>query len=405
MESSNNLELTDEIQDLLTCEICETQYEDPLILPCHNTVCSKHVYLETNGSKFKCSFCDKEHDSSSEKYPIDKKINKLLKISGNYINKDYIYLGENNAGAKDMYDELSDLMNKAKILVDDPEYFINEHFNELRNKIDLTKEQYVKMIEDNCEKIITQVNDLEKDCKSKLLNKPEETEELKKYIKDVENQLNDYIISFKTPYFDSDSDWKRIKNSIENEIEIMKYFTLKFQNALLLNREYNLIPKVIVDENNFGSLEINSRSTNEDRSEGTIRMEIKDFSTFKFSEEFFYNKDLCLIKKAPWKLSAIVKENADYELELEIMLEIDANEYVLKENKDFKIQVSMHILQNDLKFYKEIKKDLVMINGFRCYLDKILLKDILNPINNIYSTINDSIKVEALIKVIDVIDD
>jgi hypothetical protein len=87
------------------------------------------------------------------------------------------------------------------------------------------------------------------------------------------------------------------------------------------------------------------------------------------------------------------------------MLEIDANEYVLKENKDFKIQVSMHILQNDLKFYKEIKKDLLMINGFRCYLEKILLKDISNPINNIYSTINDSIKVEALIKVIDVIDD
>lgn len=390
------------MQDLLTCELCKTQYEDPLILPCYNTVCSKHVYIETNGSKFKCSFCDKEHDSLNEKYPIDIKINKLLKISSNYISKNYIYFGENNAGARDMHEKLSDLMNKAKILVDDPEYFINEHFNELRNKIDLTKEQYVKMIEDNCEKIIKQVNDLETDCKSKLSKRPEETEELKKYIKDVENQLNDSMISLKTPDFDLDSVWKRIKNRTENEIEIMKYFTLKFQNALLLNKEYNFVPKVIVDENNFGSLEINSQAIDEHRSEGTIRMEIKDFSSFKYSQESYYNKDLCLIKSAPWKLSAIVKENTDFELELEIWIETDkSNEYILQEKKDFEIQVSMRILQNDLKFYKEIKKDFVFKHDFMYLLDDILLKDILNPINNIYSTTNDSIIVEALIKVID----
>ena len=402
MASSNNLELTDEMQDLLTCELCKTQYEDPLILPCYNTVCSKHVYIETNGSKFKCSFCDKEHDSLNEKYPIDTKINKLLKISSNYISKEYIYFGENNAGARDMHEKLSDLMNKAKILVDDPEYFINEHFNALRNKIDLTKEQYVKMIEDNCEKIIKQVNDLETDCKSKLLKRPEETGELKKYIKDVENQLNDYMISLKTPDFDSDSYWKRIKNRTENEIEIMKYFTLKFQNALLLKKEYNFVPKVIVDENNFGSLEINSQAIDEHRSEGTIRMEIKDFSSFKYSQESYYNKDLCLIKNAPWKISAIVKENTDFELELQIWVQTDkSNEYILQEKKDFEIQVSMRILQNDLKFYREIKKDFVFKQGFMYLLDDILLKDILNPINNIYSTTNDTIIVEALIKVID----
>ena len=131
-------------------------------------------------------------------------------------------------------------------------------------------------------------------------------------------------------------------------------------------------------------------------------MEIKDFSSFKYSQESYYNKDLCLIKSAPWKLSAIVKENTDFELELEIWIETDkSNEYILQEKKDFEIQVSMRILQNDLKFYKEIKKDFVFKHYFMYLLDDILLKDILNPINNIYSTTHDSIIVEALIKVID----
>ena len=41
-------------------------------------------------------------------------------------------------------------MNEAQVLINDPKYYINEYFSGLRNKIDLTKENYVKMVHFIC---------------------------------------------------------------------------------------------------------------------------------------------------------------------------------------------------------------------------------------------------------------
>ena len=59
---SNNEE--DEMQDLLKCKMCSAMYEYPVFLPCHNTVCSKHVFDKPSHSNFECFFCKKQHNIS-----------------------------------------------------------------------------------------------------------------------------------------------------------------------------------------------------------------------------------------------------------------------------------------------------------------------------------------------------
>lgn len=85
----------DSMERIIQCKLCNKRYEDPIILPCFKTICSKHVYIETNGLKFKCNFCKNDHNISN--FPTN---DEMLSISDHYIHVESIYLGENNEKAK-----------------------------------------------------------------------------------------------------------------------------------------------------------------------------------------------------------------------------------------------------------------------------------------------------------------
>jgi len=52
-------------------------------------------------------------------------------------------------------------------LVKDPDFFINNYFAELRNTMDLTKENNIQLIEENHARLIKETYDREKECKFK----------------------------------------------------------------------------------------------------------------------------------------------------------------------------------------------------------------------------------------------
>ena len=53
----------DAMHQLILCKICHETLEEPIILPCHKTVCSKHVYNDDSADpKFKCDLCYMQHN-------------------------------------------------------------------------------------------------------------------------------------------------------------------------------------------------------------------------------------------------------------------------------------------------------------------------------------------------------
>ncbi len=66
---------------------------------------------------------------------------------------------------------LKSILDEAKLLSNDPVNFIHEFFSDLKNEIDLKKEESVAKIEDEYEKIINEVLEVEKECKIKAKNK------------------------------------------------------------------------------------------------------------------------------------------------------------------------------------------------------------------------------------------
>jgi len=86
------------------------------------------------------------------------KIKILLKKRNKYINVDTVNFGENNSLGRESCKLFKDILRKAKFLLNDPVFYVDDHFRKLKNKIYLSKEEYVQMIEDQYEKIIEQVN-------------------------------------------------------------------------------------------------------------------------------------------------------------------------------------------------------------------------------------------------------
>ena len=81
----------DRMKRLIICKLCHETLEDPIILPCGKTICSKHLIDETNS--FKCDLCDNLHDKTVDKFPVNQTVNELLQICDEYVNLNSIDLG------------------------------------------------------------------------------------------------------------------------------------------------------------------------------------------------------------------------------------------------------------------------------------------------------------------------
>lgn len=76
----------DDIKSLTICEYCKHKYHDPVILPCGESLCKKHLTeliqaTEESHSHIFCYFCGNEHFYDPESsYPRNKVLQKLIEL-------------------------------------------------------------------------------------------------------------------------------------------------------------------------------------------------------------------------------------------------------------------------------------------------------------------------------------
>ena len=74
MSQQNNL------KKLLICLLCNQTLNDPIILPCFNFICLKHVSTKTYDDRFKSTLCEQEHQINAG-FGRNENLNQLIKIS------------------------------------------------------------------------------------------------------------------------------------------------------------------------------------------------------------------------------------------------------------------------------------------------------------------------------------
>lgn len=155
------------LRQILICKICNECYEDPVILPCGKSICSKHAISDKEAAKdnvFKCLFCVKNHPISSDGFIKNEELNKLLDVADKYAIIDDM-LGKRNKKAIELCTELEELIKQSEILSKDPYLFIYDYFSKLKSDLDLNREQCIQMINVKYHRFLSEIEEAESNAK------------------------------------------------------------------------------------------------------------------------------------------------------------------------------------------------------------------------------------------------
>ena len=134
------------MSDLYSCDKCKLFLQDPILLPCGNTVCLQHV--SQNRKVYSCGQCNQHHEIPDSGFPFNKKI--LESISRNE------HLTSETKAAKDALDQLDLLINQNKYLLN-KDKFIYDYFYEIKAKIESHRDKLASVSrEDEIRKIINE---------------------------------------------------------------------------------------------------------------------------------------------------------------------------------------------------------------------------------------------------------
>ena len=144
----------------LICEYndCKLIYENPVILPCGHSLCKHH--LTNNHDKFMCYFCQYEHQMPSNGFAINIAINRMI--------ESYMQSSPLRKETIEAFDRLSQTINEYEMI--DREKYVYDYFEDIRNKVDLHREELIKKINERSELIIQQLKEKEQKCKLNSAN-------------------------------------------------------------------------------------------------------------------------------------------------------------------------------------------------------------------------------------------
>ena len=141
-----------EINDILTCQLCQSLFNIPVILPCGDRICQAHL---ENKPSITCQVCFESHQTNSG-FPIDQLLLKLLdlNIQGN------VFIGEHHKQANEIFEHYQQLILDFEQVLKDPHFHLYEVVSSFRNEIDLGREEEIFSSE-RCEQLLEEVDRFE----------------------------------------------------------------------------------------------------------------------------------------------------------------------------------------------------------------------------------------------------
>jgi hypothetical protein len=283
-------------KDFCICELenCELFIENPIILPCGSTICQEHV--ENESKKFDCEICKKEHFIPEEGFPINKFAYKLME-SGFYLNK-------TQKKIKDSFEKLEQKIEEHENL--NSENLIYDYYSNIRNQVDLHREQLIDEIIKRSEEIIKQLKVLEEKCKlNSAMLKKMDLDQFKN------NDIGDLKYTLREPYL-THYDLNKLYSDINDKIDDIQEDINNFKNGSLI---YQNIQFKKENSNLFGELKVENIQkpikTEANKAEGKLKFVINDFSKFKESEGSCYSEEHYILRGLQWNIRADSKKSND----------------------------------------------------------------------------------------------
>jgi hypothetical protein len=216
------------LNKILTCEICQKYYLNPVLLPCGNNLCNEHVKqkIEENDSNiYKCDFCNENHEVLENGYFSNRILIEMIN------NK--IHLDERTKIAKKVIEDLDTSNKEFDLMRKDPENFIYNYFSKEINKIDLRRETLISKINEISDEMINKIKLMQNDSKSNLIDKKQN---LIDSIKFDFKKLSDEVLKWNEEIRNPKLDKTRLEEIIKESIDLIKNNekqSFEFKNKIL----------------------------------------------------------------------------------------------------------------------------------------------------------------------------
>jgi len=239
----------EKLLDLANCSVCKETFDEPIFLPCYQTICSKHL---PSNAFFECCICKNYHLKPKNGFPTNMKANETVKAINEFINKNE----PNKQEAKRACDQLENNIKEAESLTSDPCQFLDEYFENLTNEIDSAKKEFIQIIVEKHKEIIKKVNEIKEQCKN---DSKEIVIQLEENVANTKHNLNEGRKLFGIVKPTPNERWKNITQEANHGKEEIKHLFEKTKNDLLQNKQYEFCRRIIWDGNNFGDLIIKNK--------------------------------------------------------------------------------------------------------------------------------------------------
>ena len=148
----------------LTCKYCNKVYNEPITLPCGDSICKQHVHdllAIDDTNTFLCPFCNERN--SNQNLRVNKTIQELLDAEVHKFELDPKY--------ERILSSFKTEIRNLEVILNDPESVIYDEIKELKRQVDLNREELKSQIDKLANDVIQKLESFEAEFKSKYKEK------------------------------------------------------------------------------------------------------------------------------------------------------------------------------------------------------------------------------------------
>ena len=220
--------------DSIKCKSCARILKQPVILPCGHSICKRHEIEKSLNKKIECIKCNKSFEIPVDGFAPNRDLESLLEREINELD-----LGDEYNWYFLKFTQFEQFLEHFSRVINDPELKIHSVLSELKNNIDLRREEIKQKIDIQSLKMIKKIDEFEIQCKSSIKSSCDLDQKLESWTNDI-TLCKQSLNSFKR----DTNKWKSAFDASISTIKDLQIEYLKFNDGLFLNRLNELKSKL-----------------------------------------------------------------------------------------------------------------------------------------------------------------
>ena len=237
----------DQLKSISDCDRCNNLLVDPIVMPCSNVICKKHLNeilnnISNEKNTFICGICLEEHQIPKNGFIVNNRLHKLTKFELNTLKLSPVF----HECTKEIEDA-KDNMFKVELLEQNAENYIYEYFEDIKRQVDIRREDLKLKIDEYSDEMIKSVELNQMN----LIKLTKEVNQMTTVIEKSKNELKKLITQFDTLEI-NDKKFEDIKASVAVVNQEFHKILAEYHDSLIGNKKYTFELKELPKEDIFG---------------------------------------------------------------------------------------------------------------------------------------------------------